>query len=76
MGFPRDQVSNALMATNWNEDAALNILLGVAPQPAPQQGAPMHPPGAVPAAAAPPAAPAQPNQQHKSGLFSGFWGKK
>jgi hypothetical protein len=81
MGFPRDNVASALAAANWNEEAALNILLGIAPQPAPQSAGPgMHPPGAVPAVAAPtqqPGASNPANPSHKSsGMFGFTWGKK
>lgn len=67
MGFPRDQVISALSSSGWNEEAAINVLLGGDQAPPPAPGA-THPPGN----AAPPAAPAN-NPTSRGGFF---WGRK
>jgi hypothetical protein len=71
MGFPRDQVYSALSQAGWNEEVAINILLGI--ETGPTNGPP--PPAAGPGGynnnpLPPPAKPAKPS----GGGF--FWGKK
>jgi hypothetical protein len=61
MGFEREKVAQALNAHQWQEEVALNFLLGM-PTDSAQAGAPHH-------QVAPP-------KPAKNGLFSGLWGKK
>jgi hypothetical protein len=69
MGFPRDQVMSALSSCGWNEENAINILLGVdSNPPAPQQQQQQPPPfsGQQPQQIS--------SQKSKTGGY--FWGKK
>jgi hypothetical protein len=64
MGFPRNQVISALSSCGWNEENAINILLGVDNPPLSQQ---------------PPPAAGQPLPQNSAQKSKGggyFWGKK
>jgi hypothetical protein len=75
MGFPSDQVHNALVANGGNEEAALNALLSGPVAPSPAAGAPgagVPPPGGAggtPGTGAPPDKAPKP-----SGLFGRMWG--
>jgi len=64
MGFPRDQVYSALSSCGWNEETAINVLLGVEAPP-PQNQPPPLPPK--------PATSSSSNTHHKGGFF---WGHK
>lgn len=73
MGFPRDQVYSALSQAGWNEEVAINILLGIETGP-PGAGVP-PPAGAAPGAGGYNNNPVPPPKPAKSsGGF--FWGKK
>ncbi len=63
MGFPRDQVYSALSSCGWNEETAINVLLGV--EAPPQNQPPPLPPK--------PASSSSSNSHHKGGFF---WGHK